>query len=210
MPSLPCTHRSSSTDKRTMDQPSRLAGLPLHPLAATGAGSTAGVTSKILPQFMESQQQSSWCWSAVATSVGLFFKTGSWTQCSTVNGCLSRSDCCTAPLPNPCNVYGYLDQSLTYTRSFDPPLIYGTVTEAELETRIGSGDPVCARVAWNGGGAHFVAITGYSYPDADPSSVTIYLQDSFYGSSSMAFADFAEGYHSGGTWTHTYLTTPNP
>jgi hypothetical protein len=107
-------------------------------------------------------------------------------------------------------VYGYLDQSLTYTRSFNGPLIYGPYSVANVEAQLDSGNPVCARVAWFGGGAHFLSIAGYSYPTDDPSSVTIYLQDSFYGPSSMAFADFATNYHAGGDWTHTYLTKPNP
>jgi hypothetical protein len=55
-----------------------------------------------------------------------------------------------------------------------------------------------------------MAITGYSYPADAPSSVTIDLQDSLYGTTSMAFADFAANYHCGGTWANTYLTQPNP
>jgi hypothetical protein len=190
--------------------PPDLAGLPLRPLPPAGGGAPAAATSHILPAFMQTQQQSCWCWSAVATSVGLLFKTGSWTQCTTVNGCLTRSDCCTSPTSGACNVYGYLDQSLTYTGSFNGPLLYGTYSVANAEAQLNSGNPVCVRVAWNGGGAHFLSIAGYSYPEDDPSSVTIYLQDSFYGASSMAFADFAANYHAGGTWTHTYLTRPNP
>lgn len=190
--------------------PPDLAGLPLRPLPPAGGGASATNTTHILPSFMQAQQQSSWCWSAVATSVGLLFKTGSWTQCATVNGCLQRSDCCTSPTPSPCNVYGFLDVSLTYTRSYNGPLVYGTITVDSLQTQLDSGNPVCVRVAWNGGGAHFLSIAGYSYPADDPASATIYLQDSFYGPTSMAFADFAANYHSGGTWTHTYLTKPNP
>lgn len=193
-----------------MGQPSDLAGLPLRPLPPRGAGGAATETSHILPPFMQCQQQSRWCWSAVATSVGLLFQTGSWTQCATVNGCLKRSDCCNSPTPDPCNVYGYLDQSLTYTKSYNGPLIYGTITVDKLEAQIDAGNPVCARVQWNGGGAHFLSIAGYSYPADDPSSVTIHLQDSLYGPTSMAYDDFATYYHCGGEWTHTYLTKPNP
>ncbi len=192
-----------------MDQPPDLAGLPLRPLPPAGGGGAAAETSHILPPFMQSQQQSSWCWATVATSVGLLFKTGSWTQCATVNGCLKRSDCCTTPLPGPCNVYGYLDQSLTYTRSYNGPLIYGTISVADLQKQLDSGNPVCVRVAWNGDGAHFLSIAGYSYPTDDPSSATITLQDSHYGTTTMAFADFPAHYEAGGEWTHTYLTKPS-
>jgi hypothetical protein len=193
-----------------MDQPPDLAGLPLRPLPPAGGGAPPAQTSQILPAFMQCQQQSNWCWSAVATSVGLLFKTDNWTQCATVNGCLQSSDCCTSPIPSACNVYGYLDQSLTYTKSYHGPLLYGSISVADLEAQLNSGNPVCVRVAWNGGGAHFLSIAGYGYPVNDPASVTIYLQDSFYGPTSMALADFATNYHTGGDWTNTYLTKPNP
>ncbi|HEV3052056.1 MAG TPA: papain-like cysteine protease family protein, partial [Longimicrobium sp.] len=128
--------------------PPNLAGLPLRPLPPAGGGSAATNTSHILPPFMQSQQQSSWCWSAVATSVGLLFKTGQWTQCATVNGCLPGSDCCTSPTPSSCNVYGYLDQSLAYTRSLNGSTLYGSYSVADLQAQLESGNPVCARVEW--------------------------------------------------------------
>jgi hypothetical protein len=175
--------------------------------AAAAAG--AGATTQTLAMVMEPQQQTNWCWSAVATSVGLFFRTGSWTQCGTANGCLNLpgTDCCATPAP--CNVYGYLNQSLAYTKSLYQ-FFAGMATAALIEQQIGQHDPVCVRVAWNGGGAHFLSITGYSYPDADPSRLTIYLEDSIYGSSTMLLADFPANYHGGGTWTNTYLTQPQP
>lgn len=137
------------------------------------------------------------------TSVGLFFQTGNWTQCDTANHCLNRTDCCSKP--SNCNVYGYLDQSLTYCKSFNT-MMSGTYSAANIENQINMGRPVCVRVAWNGGGAHFLAMTGYSYPDTSPNTVTIYLQDSIYGASSMLLTNFPSQYHGGGTWTHTYLT----
>ena len=192
-------------------EPPTLAGLALRPLAPAGGAADASVTTHVLPTFMQQQLQSNWCWSAVATSVGLLFKTGQWTQCATVDGCLPSTVCCNTPTPASCNQYGYLDKSLTYTRSFNPPFLYGPYSATNVEAQISSGLPVCVRVQWNGStAAHFLAITGYSYPDADPSSVTIDLQDSIYGTTSMAYADFPAQYHGGAVWTHTYLTKPNP
>ncbi|MCW2308735.1 papain-like cysteine protease family protein [Rhodobium gokarnense] len=165
------------------------------------------VISRVLPLNMQHQQQTNWCWSAVGTSVGLFFQTGSWTQCDTANGCLGYSDCCNNPVPSPCNVYGYLDRSLTYTKSF-ASMTGSTASAATIESQINTGYPVCVRVAWTGGGAHFLSITGYSFPVSNPSNVTIYLEDSIYGTTSMPLADFPAQYHGGGTWTHTYYTKP--
>jgi len=188
-------------------EPSHIGGLRLTPLAAAGGGADFSIVTHILPDFMQPQQQDNWCWAAVGTSVGVFFQTGAWTQCGTAAGCLPGGlDCCGDP--GPCDVYGYLNTSLTYTKSFNQT-IQGTYGASDVEAQVNMGWPVCVRVAWNGGGAHFLAMSGYSYPDDDPSAVTLYLQDSIYGDSSMAFGDFPALYNGGGTWTHTYLTQPN-
>jgi hypothetical protein len=176
---------------------------------AAGAATGGADITRTLPMTMQPQQQTNWCWSAVATSVGLFFQTGNWTQCGTANGCLNLpgTDCCIDP--DPCNVYGYLDQSLTFTKSFNG-IFAGTATAAEIRAQIDQGDPVCVRVAWNGGGAHFLSITGYSHPASDPDQLTLSLEDSIYGNSTMLLADFPANYHGGGDWTHKYLTQPQP
>lgn len=53
-----------------------------------------------------------------------------------------------------------------------------------------------------------MAITGYGYPADDPAEVTIWIQDSIYGTTSMLLSEYPGQYHSGGTWTHTYYTAP--
>jgi len=194
--------------------PSKIGGLKVTRVYAAPAGGSSGVVQHIFPDFMQHQQQSNWCWSACGTSVGIFFQTGSWTQCDTATGCIQGTDCyhgqplncCTNP--SSCNCYGYLNAALTYTKSFNQ-MFGGTYSASDIEVQINMGRPVCVRVAWTHGGAHFLAMTGYSYPDDAPSTVTIYLQDSIYGSSSMLLTDFPSQYHGVGTSTHTYLTQPN-
>ncbi|MBF0283334.1 MAG: hypothetical protein HQL51_02640 [Magnetococcales bacterium] len=163
-----------------------------------------------LPLVMQRQTQTNWCWSAVGTSVGLFFQTGQWTQCDTANGCLKLAgvNCCNAPTPAACNVYGYLDKALTYTKSFKS-VSSGTATTQALADQINMGRPVGVRVEWNGGGAHFMAITGYKYCAILSSVVTIVIQDPIFGETIMLYRDFAANYQSGGTWNGTYLTKPN-
>ncbi len=64
--------------------------------------------------WMQHQQQTNWCWAAVATSVSHFFNPAStWTQCAVANGELNRNDCCGSGASGPCNVYGFLGSSLT-------------------------------------------------------------------------------------------------
>lgn len=162
-------------------------------LLAPPLGGAAGVS---LPPFMQPQQQSNWCWSAVGTSVGLLFKTGAWTQCQTATGCLPGEDCCKAA--GPCNVYGYLDKALAFTKSFDH-MVGGTVSTATITAELSSGEPVGTRVAWTGGGAHFMTITGIN-------GASITIQDPIFGTTTMPFKDYASKYKTGGAWTHTYFT----
>jgi len=159
---------------------------------------TGGLSSNYLPQFMEFQSQSNWCWAAVGTSVGNLFNTGSWEQCDTASGCLPGRDCCS--IPRTCNIYGYLDKSLTYTKSLQS--YNSSMTDlATIRQEIDKGYPICTRVAWDGGGAHFMAITAY-----DGNDITI--QDPAYGTTTMNYSDYATRYQSGGYWSHTYYCQP--
>ena len=174
--------------------------LPRQSATTRAAGGTA--SSDALPEFMQIQEQTNWCWSAVATSVGLLFQTGRWRQCETATLCLSGVDCCTNSAP--CNVYGYLDQSMTCTRTL-ASWVSGIATRSRIKSDIRAGRPVCTRVAWAGGGAHFMAITGY---DDDPiNGLSITIQDSVYGTSELSYADYPALYHGGGSWTHTYYSS---
>ena len=74
-------------------------------------------------------------------------------------------------------------------------------TLSEIQNEIDQGKPICTRVAWSGGGAHFMAITGYNGRE-------ITIQDPAYGTTTMRFDDYAAGYQTGGYWSHTYYTQP--
>ena len=168
-------------------------------LESTGSNLSGGAAAVTLPQFMQPQQQTNWCWAAVGTSVGLFYNTGKWTQCDTATGCLPGEDCCKAPAP--CNVYGYLNESLSYTKSYDR-YQSGTISVNTIKNELQAGNPVGTRVAWYGGGAHFMTITGVSGND-------ITIQDPIFGTTTMAYSNYASRYQSGGTWTGTYFCKPN-
>ncbi|MGL4861145.1 MAG: papain-like cysteine protease family protein [Enterobacteriaceae bacterium] len=148
---------------------------------------------------MQKQSQTNWCWAAVATSVGNFYGTGLWTQCAVANDQLKRTTCCSQP--GPCNVYGYLDAALRTTRSFSS-MRSGSLAMSSINSQINQGRPVGLRCAWNGGGAHFLAIYG---TDGD----YILVADSIYGYSTRALSTFPASYNSGGKWTHTYFTRKN-
>lgn len=150
---------------------------------------------------MQHQQQTNWCWAAVATSVSLFYDPAStWTQCAVANAELGRDDCCGAGAGGACNVYGFLGSSLTTVGHFDHST-GSTSTFAEVQTEIDGGRPLCARTAWSGGGAHFLAIIGYRILGD-----MLAVDDPWYGKSDVSYATFGSSYQGSGSWTHSYFT----
>ncbi len=204
--------------------PKCLALTPL-PSLATGASGGAAVAQAVQLAFtMQVQEQSNWCWAAVATSVGLFFRTGLWTQCGVASSSIPAfpgSDssaptpqCCSDGTGN-CNTYGYLDVALETTESF-ASFAAGALDFESLTTDLNDQRPVCVRIAWNPislGAAHFVAIVGCS---TDPSTDTRYVDVADPATGSIAtcpFGDqsdptaFPNQYDGiGGQWSYTYLT----
>lgn len=149
------------------------------------------------------QEQTNWCWAATSDGVSHCYDTKStWTQCAIANTCLGRTDCCGSGASGPCNVYGYLDRALTavghYERLEGQPAAFAAMTAAINGVR-----PVGVRVAWSGGGAHFVAIGGYQ--DAPQ---YVHVEDPWYGPSDIPYATLEHSYQGIGTWTTTYWTKP--
>jgi hypothetical protein len=188
--------------------------LSLHPLVQV-VELPIGEPSIITLNFIaEVQKQSNWCWAAVATSVGLFYGTGAWTQCTVataqVNSLQSPGgnyDCCVTPDSSTCNQYGYLDSALQYVNTFDKKTS-GKAQADQIFTRLSEmQEVVCVRVAWFGGGAHFTTINGIT----DPSSgedIYLTISDTIdgWGTTTILYSDFPNTYQSKGDWTHTYWT----
>jgi hypothetical protein len=151
---------------------------------------------------MQHQQQGNWCWAAVAASVSRFYNTAStWTQCLVANSELGRNDCCGAGGPGACNRYGYLDVALTQVGNFDH-MIWSSATFASASGEIDGGRPLGLRVAWSGGGAHFLAIIGY----LDDGEGYLAVDDPIYGKSDVSYATLKSNYQQTGSWTHSYYT----
>ncbi len=70
---------------------------------------------------------------------------------------------------------------------------------ANVKTEIDQCRPFCLRIAWNGGGGHFVTVYGYSRKLID-------IGDPWYGNSVVTYASFPSTYQGGGTWTDSYTT----
>jgi hypothetical protein len=160
-----------------------------------------GAFSVPLMFIMQQQQQSNWCWAAVSASVSQFYEQNSaWTQCAVANTQLGRSDCCGTGASGPCNVYGYLDKGLQEVGHLDH-WQGGTTPFATLSNEIMAARPLGIRVAWSGGGAHFIAAVG-----ADNSDLVLVADP---GSGSRAIVDYTTletSYEGSGTWTDSFFT----
>ena len=154
---------------------------------------------------MHAQEQTQWCWSATATSVALYYNAVStWTQCSLVNAEFGRSDCCTSPASNNCNLPWTLDTALT--RVGHLAAVTGTTTTfADLRTELDNGRPLGARIGWSGGGGHFNIVSCYTW-NLLLRAQTLQIEDPWYGTSVWDYDTFRTAYQGTGSWTHSYRT----
>lgn len=149
---------------------------------------------------METQQESEWCWAAVSVSVDHYYRPDSYsTQCEIASQVI-EGDCCAQPqqfdeperLQDALGAVGRLGS------------ITGRLTFEQLKAEIDAGRPVCIRIEWDGGGAHFLALDGYRVLQSGARTVDV--ADPFYADSTNDFDAFPSQYHGGGAWTATFLT----
>ena len=125
----------------------------------------SGAEPALLDFIAQVQEQDNWCWSAVATSIGLFYGSGNWTQCvittEQVNSVIypgEQNDCCINPTSDHCDVYGYLYFSLQQVRSFDYWESQKPTADTLFKILSRQRELLCLRIAWVGNGAHFTTI----------------------------------------------------
>jgi hypothetical protein len=151
---------------------------------------------------MQPQQESNWCWAAVSTSVASYYDaTSTWTQCSVANGELGRSDCCGSGAGTACNVYGFLASALQRVGHLDH-WDGNAATFQAVDDEVDAGRPLGIRVAWSGGGAHFLAVIGY----LEDAVNYVAVDDPIYGKSDLTYDTLKTSYQGTGTWTHSYYT----
>ncbi len=152
---------------------------------------------------MQTQQQSQWCWAAVAASVSAFFNpSATWTQCGIVNAEFGRTDCCVNGSSANCNQPWSIRSGLQRTGNFrSMSLGAGTMTDVSQDVDIGR--PLCVRIGWSGGGGHAVVIDGY-HEGLD----MVAVDDPWSGASDVSLATFQTAYRGWGSWTHSYRVQP--
>lgn len=152
---------------------------------------------------IQHQLQSYWCWAACSSSTSAFFDgSSSWTQCRLANAELSQTTCCEDGASDPCDQPWYVDRALSRTGNLATRSA-GRATWEAVRREIDAGRPVCARIGWEGGGGHFVLITGYREA---PEGHLLDVEDPWTGSASVELDEFTQHYQTSGSWTHTYLT----
>jgi hypothetical protein len=163
---------------------------------------TRGGTGTGIP--LQHQEQVEWCWAAIAVAIDKYFNpSSSLRQCDVANRVVRRDDCCGAGAgTTDCNVAEKLQDALaSIGRS------RGAIPQAysfeEVQTEIDAGRPVCARIEWASGGAHFVALDGYRVLPSGAQH--IHVADPLNPPSEVDFDEFKSAYHGEGTWTGTYL-----
>ena len=179
--------------------------VPPMQMAEAADGGGAASSSGLLQGFAVSQQlESEWCWAAVSSSVANFYGPTQWTQCGVASAELAPLNCCGSDGAGACNQPWYLDRALTRVGHFDH-ISASSSPFAGVQVEIGGRRPLGCRIAWAGGGAHFVALGGWLI--AADGSLYVNVCDPLYGPVSKKYDDFVSAYiTTGDDWTHSYFT----
>jgi hypothetical protein len=150
---------------------------------------------------MEHQEEGNWCWAAVSATVDRYFDPAkALAQCAIASKVLEKN-CCYDKDAN--NEGATLEDALgAVSRQREAQA--GPLEFQKLKSEIDSEMPVCVRIGWTKGGAHFVSLYGYRVLDSG--AKTIEVGDPWYGNSTQDFDQFPAYYRGGGQWTDTFLT----
>lgn len=155
----------------------------------------------------ERQTMDRWCWAAIAVSLAQYYHARALTQHEIATRVLGF-DCSgfseDAGLKQQCNVNLGLDKVLQSVGCFShwSP---GKPHFERVQFEIANGRPICCRINWYTGDAHYVLINGYR-----ANSEAIHIADPLHGSSVIPYLDFPAKYKgSGAAWTETYWTRKN-
>lgn len=172
-------------------------------LATVGGMDASGQpSSNAIACPVQRQEQSQWCWAAVAASVSQYYDpAGEWTQCQLANVELGQQTCCLNGATRACNRPWRLDSALQRTDNLNR-MTSNVSTLTEIHGEIDSSRPLALRIGWQGGGGHFVIVIGYS-AGTDP---LLSIEDPLRGRRDITYSTLQTAYEGAGTWTHSYYT----
>jgi papain like cysteine protease AvrRpt2 len=148
------------------------------------------------------QEQSRWCWAAVACSIAEYRGRHDWVQCTLAREILDRVGCCADP--SVCNVTASLQTALARANSLAEARS-GPVELETLQGQISSDLPVGIRLEREDGTAHVMAIVGFD--DGIGADCVLTILDPWSGLDHASYGALTAGLYSHGEWSHTYFTT---
>jgi hypothetical protein len=147
----------------------------------------------VLELAVERQERPNWCWAAIAQAMARYFACGEYRQSEVAAAC-------------GCGDAGGDGDTLTLDRALTAMgcAFYWTPGKPSFQRlvfELNRGLPVCARIQWHGGDAHFVVIHGYRSDQA------LMVADSIDGHGFQPYQAFPTTYGvRSGVWTETYWT----
>jgi Papain-like cysteine protease AvrRpt2 len=159
---------------------------------------------------MQDQEQSEWCWAAVAASTSMHYDPNSgWTQCKVAGAELQVQNCCQDPLPAACNKRWRVHSALRTTKN-----LTRFTTNAEkfsvVQHEIDSQRSLCARIGWKGSNSgHFVVIDGYD-DSGGLQLLTVRDPNAKVRTAIVNYATLVKGYQGSGVWTDSFFTQAPP
>jgi papain like cysteine protease AvrRpt2 len=152
---------------------------------------------------MQEQQEGHWCWAAVSASVDQYLNpAAALAQCAIASEVLEAKNCCSNQ--DEYDEAASLEEALRVVNRLNTAK-GGRLEFQDLQSELDADRPVCIAIEWNGGGAHFVAVSGYQVSGSGIR--TIEIGDPLYPNSTQDFDLFPADYHGGGEWAATFLTT---
>jgi hypothetical protein len=161
-----------------------------------------GNLGKNMPFQMDRQEETQWCWAAVSVSVDRYFADTSMnlTQCRLAENVLGPGSC---SHPENFNEPRRLQEGLRIVGNLREPPLRNPVSFKTIQREIAANRPVCARIAWDGGGAHFVVIDGCTAFKSGFQQ--LHVADPDAGPSVVSYNELVSGYRYRGEWTDTFF-----
>src|SRR5271165_658420 len=146
---------------------------------------------------MQQQQEHNWCWAAVAVSIHQFLDpvaASTLTQAAIATPVLQKEQAISAEIdcsrtPDRCNLPAGLQDALSVAGNLSPTGVLQNefLTFDNLKQWMDLNLPVCARIVWFSGGAHFIALDGYRVFSSG--AQLVHVQDPNYGPSFQFYDD---------------------
>lgn len=157
--------------------------------------------AKIISDYrQEDQEQTNWCWAAIAVSIAAYFERGTWKQCAIVRDVTGKTNCCVSP--GNCNVMWSVGEALRHAQCLAEHRTSPVAIDT-LQRQVDFGNPVVIRLENMEGLAHVSTIVGYGPDQGDLCELTII--DPWRGVEKVRYGNIRNSTYRG-SWTDTYFT----